>query len=54
MNCRGRAISILLLASTLLWFSKSEAATLGKNQVSVFAHRVEQFALVDGQGGRVL
>jgi hypothetical protein len=27
---------------------------LGKNQVSVFAHRLEQFALVDGQGGRFL
>ena len=30
MDRRGRAISILLLASTLLWFSKSEAATLEK------------------------
>src|SRR5437899_9125247 len=30
MDRRGRAISILLLASTLLWFIKSEAATLEK------------------------
>ena len=30
MDRRGRAISFLLLALTLLWFSKSEAATLEK------------------------
>jgi hypothetical protein len=44
----------LVLCVDIALVQQDRGGDVGKNQVSVFADRVEQLALVDGQGGRIL
>lgn len=42
----------ILFGVDIAWVQQKRGGELGKDQISIFAYRVEQFALVDGQGSR--